>query len=270
MRGLILKAAREIWITTLLFSVALLLVKALLTFVLPQVYEGTSDIFESLPFAKKFINAMLGTEIGNRINARTLQAFLWVHPVVLSLIWAFEIVVCTRCPAGEIDRGTIDFLLGLPVSRRSVYACETIAWLCSGVVLIGMGWLGHAIMAPTMPDEMRPSPAVVRIVMLNLFCVYLAVGGIGFMVSACCQRRGRAVAVLFSIVLLSFLLNFLAQFWEPAKKIAFLSVMDYYQPAIIVQTGAVPWGHIAALLATGTVPWILGGEIMARRNICTV
>jgi len=46
------------------------------------------------------------------------------------------------------------------------------------------------------------------LVMANFFGVYLAVGGIAFLVSALSDRRGRAMAVVFAIVLASFLLNF--------------------------------------------------------------
>ncbi|MCH7547898.1 MAG: hypothetical protein IID30_15985, partial [Planctomycetes bacterium] len=50
---------------------------------------------------------------------------------------------------------------------------------------------------------------------------------------------------------------------------AFLSVLDYSQPAQVLKVGAIPMGDVAALLAMGTVSWIIGGEIIARRNICT-
>ena len=67
-----------------------------------------------------------------------------------------EIVLCTRMPAGEIDRGTIDVLLSLPVSRRAVYWSESIVWLITGVLILVMGLIGHRITAPVMPEEMRP------------------------------------------------------------------------------------------------------------------
>lgn len=270
MRGILLKSFHEVWVPTLLCGMGLLVIIALLTFVLPQIVEGMSEIFEQMPFVKSLITAMLGTEVGERITARTMQSFLWVHPVVLALIWGHEITLCTRVPAGEIDRGTIDILLSWPVSRRKVYWAETIVWLMTGLFVIGMGLVGHRIAAPTMPDDMRPDMQSVAMIMTNLFGVYLAVGGIAMLVSSLSDRRGRAVAIVFALVLASFLLNFIAQFWEPAKRFSILSVMDYYQPAQIIESGLFPTADIVVLLSVAGVSWLLGGEILARRSICTV
>jgi hypothetical protein len=270
MRGLFCKTLHETWLPTLLFGCALFVVKALLTHILPQIQEGLVGVFDQMPVVRSMLTALLGTELGEQISARTMQAFLWVHPVVLALVWAHEIAFCTRMPAGEIERGTIDFLLSLPVSRRVVYACESIVWLLSGLVILAMGFLGHRIAAPAMPVEMRPELSRAMLVTVNLYGVYLAVGGIAFLVSALSDHRGPAMAVIFGIVLASFLLNFVAQFWDPAKPFAFLGVMNYYQPARILQGGDLPLRDLSVLLSVGGLAWLLGGEVVARRSICTI
>jgi len=270
MRGLFHKTLHEVWRMTLLFGGALLGIMALLTYVLPQFHEGMSEVFDQLPFAKSFIAALLGTELGEDINARTMQVLLWVHPTVLALLWAHAIVFCTRMPAGEIDRGTIDFLLGLPASRRAVYFGEVAVWLVAGLFMVFMGLLGHRLTSNAMPAEMRPTLRDVLPVIANLYCVYVAVGGIALFVSASSNHRGRAVGVAFAVVLASFLLNFVAQFWEPAKPFAFASVMDYYRPAEIMRSGTFPTRDVATLLAVGGIAVVAGGEIVARRSICTV
>lgn len=270
MRGLFTKTFHELWLPTLLFGVALCAVKMLLTYILPQIHEALGDVLHKLPIAKTFLTVLLGTALGNEISARTMQAFLWVHPVVLALIWAHEINLCTRIPAGEIDRGTIDVLLSLPVSRRAVYYSETIAWLTTGVFVLSLGLAGHLIAAPTMPAQLRPELPRAMLVMTNLYCVYIAVGGIAFLISALSDRRGRAIAAIFAVLLASFLLNFIANFWPPARHIAFLSILEYYQPAQILQHAALPVRDLTVLLAVGVVTWLLGGEVLARRSICTV
>jgi ABC-type transport system involved in multi-copper enzyme maturation permease subunit len=270
MRGLWLKTWYEVWLMTLLFGCALLGFSALLTYVIPRMQEGMLEIIERMPFVKPFFTAMLGTELGDQINARMLQAFLWVHPTILALVWAHAIVFCTRLPAGEIDRGTIDVLLGLPVSRRAVYYGEVIAWLVAGLVILLLGFAGHCLTAGSTPAEMRPPLSREMLVLGNLYCVYLAVGGLAFFVSSLSDRRGRAMAVAFAIVLSSFLLNFVAQFWAPARKFACLGVMEYYRPAQILQSNVLPTADVAILLSVAAVAVVLGGEVAARRSICTV
>jgi ABC-2 type transport system permease protein len=105
---------------------------------------------------------------------------------------------------------------------------------------------------------------------VNLYLVYVAVGGLAFMVSAMSDRRGRAIGVIFGLLLGSFLLNFLAQFWPPAGRLSFLGVLDYYKPAQILTGGSIPIRDIVGLLGFGLATWAIGGEILARRSICTV
>ena len=269
MPGVLRKIARELWLPTLLFSLAFLLIETLLNLVMPQLLGQARVMLLQMPFLSEFIGALLGLQIEGEITAQLLQAIVWVHPVVLAILWSHEILVCTRFPVAEIDRGTIDVLLSLPVSRRAIYLCETIGWLVSGLILLASGALGYAIGSQAMESAHRPDLNVVILTLLNLLCVYLAVGGLAFLVSSLSVRRGRAVAVIFGLVLGSFLISFLAQTWEPAQYFAFLSVLDYYQPAAIMRSGAVPTSDIVTLLAVGTGGWIAGCEITARRSICT-
>ena len=269
MRGLLLKIWYETWVTTLILGIALLGADSLLTYAVPKFQSGMDDLFDRFPISREFITAMLGSQIGEEINARAMQALLWVHPTVLTLLWTHAIVFCSRFPAGEIDRGTVDVLLGLPVSRRKAYYVEVFAWMLSGMFVLTMGYLGHRTTAPLMPAEMRPGPVDAAFVLINLFCVYLAVGAFAFLISANSDRRGRAIGATIALVLCSYLLNFLAQFWEPVNAISWLSVMEYYRPAIVIQTGEFPADDVVTLLSVAGAAVVLGGEVVARRSICT-
>ena len=269
MWGVLRKTVRELWLVTFLFSMAFLVVEILLNLVLPQILGQFRVMLLQMPFLSEFLGALLGLQIEGEITARLLAAVVWVHPVVLAILWAHAILVCTRFPVAEIDRGTIDVLLSLPVSRRAIYLCETIGWLASGLILLTAGGVGYAIGSQAMEAANRPELDVVVLTLFNLLCVYLAVGGLAFLVSSLSERRGRAVSVVFGLVLASFLISFLAQYWEPAQHFAFLSLLDYYRPAAILRSGAVPTSDIVALLAVAGGSWIAGCEITARRSICT-
>jgi hypothetical protein len=242
----------------------------MLTSILPQFKDGLNEMLANIPFVKTMIGALLGSDLADEINARMLQSVVWVHPVVLAIVWGHEIVFCTRVPAGEIDGGTVDLLLGWPVSRRGVYQCDSLVWLASGAFILALGWVGFTIGAQKMPAEMRPEGMHIVWVLMNLSCVYAAVGGLAYLCSSMCSRRAWAIAIVFGLLLCSFLLSFLAQVWDLAKQLSFLSVLEYYQPAEIVRSGQFPAGDILVLLACALLTWLLGGEIVARRSISTV
>ncbi len=268
-RGMINKAVREIWLTTLLFGLALLIVEAVLAYALPTFLEEFATQFLQLQFFQTILRALLGTDVGNVIGPETFQSIAWVHPAVLTIVWAHGVIGCTRVPAGEIDRGTIDVLFGLPVSRWGLYLGETSVWLGSGVLVIAMGIAGNRIGGALVSAE-GPDLARLLVVAANLYCLFVAVGGVACLVSAASDHRGRAIATVFGIVLASFLLSFLAQFWEPAQSVSFLSVLNYYQPIFILQGTASGLGDMVVLVVFGSVLWFVGGLLFARRDICTV
>jgi ABC-type transport system involved in multi-copper enzyme maturation permease subunit len=267
--GLLLKTLREVRVTALILAGAMMFAMALLTLVLPQVMGQMNEILLQMPIIKVMFSTLLGMDAADNLTIQMLRTFIWVHPVVLAMTWGFAIAFCTHLPAGEIDRGTIDVLLSWPVSRRGAYLCATIVWLAAGVAILIMGLLGHLISARTMSPEMRSAARPLILIVLNLYLTYVAVGGVTCLISSLSNRRGRAVAVAVSFVVASFLLNFLAQFWEPAAHISFLSVSSYYQPARILLEQRIAPGDAIVLIGIGLGAWILGGEIFARRNICT-
>jgi hypothetical protein len=117
---------------------------------------------------------------------------------------------------------------------------------------------------------MRPPPRAVLYILVNLFSVYLAVGGVSFLVSALSDRRGIAVGIIFGLVVTSFLLNFLAPFWPLAKQAAVASVMHYYEPAEILRSETFPWLNLTVLCVGAAAAWLAGGIVFLRRDVCTV
>ncbi len=269
-RGLITKTIREVWLTTALLGLALAGFEALLAYIIPTFFEELTDQLANLKFLQNFFKSLLGSEIGGAVGPVAMSSLPWVHPVVLALVWAHAIILCTRLPAEEIDRGTIGVLLALPVSRTRIYLCDSVVCAGAGLFVVMTGLVGSLIGARLVAPELRSDPGVLVIVVIHLYCLYLAVAGVACLVSSLSNRRGRAVGVVFAIVLLSFLLNFLAQFWSPAKSMAFLSVLNYYRPLLVLRDATWPVTDMAVLTAVGAVLWLGGGIIFARRDIRTV
>jgi ABC-2 type transport system permease protein len=269
-RGLIAKTVREVWLSTLLFALALAAFEVLFARILPAFLEEFSDQWLEFKFVQNILKALLGTEADSAIGRSALAAIAWVHPVVLALIWAHAITFCTRLPAGEVDRGTVDVLLSLPVSRRRLYICETVVWLVTGMFVIAMGLAGSLIGGWSVPQDLKVKPEYLIIIISNLFCMYFAVAGIACLVSSMSNRRGRAVSVVFAIVVASLFLSFLAQFSDLAHRLSFLSVLSYYQPLPILRDGTWPVTDMLVLSAVGAVAALAGLLIFTRRDICTV
>jgi ABC-type transport system involved in multi-copper enzyme maturation permease subunit len=276
-RGLLEKTLRETWLPSAIFGLAAFLIAMLLGYVLPTFERQIAGSWLQVALVRNLLGALLGAELGEKLEGELgaavgpemLLALPWVHPAVLALLWAHAITLGTRVPAGEIDRGTVDVLLGLPVSRLEVYLAEAAAWLLAiGAVVLALV-LGN-LAGTRLAGAGFPDPVRLGAVLGNLFALELAVGGIAFLASSLADRRARATGWVFALVLASFLLNFLAQLWEPAADLHFLSLLSYYRPVRVLAEGAWPLADTAVLAALGALLWTLGAAVFARRDIRTL
>jgi len=264
--GLLYKSYRESRMSILAFAMALFVFQWLLAFILPSFAQQMGESLLQIPFMRTMLTGLLGMDPGSGLTSEVLSAFAWGHPVVLAVVWTQEITFCTRMPVGEIDRGTFDMILAMPVSRWDIYRSETFLWLCSGVFLLLFGLLGNMTGTVIQKGVFDYNFHKALRILLNLFGLYLAVGGFTFLMSAICNRKSRAVSLVFSVVVGSFFLNFVARLWEPASKFAFLSLMDYYQP-MEVGRGVSPLVNTLILSVLGTVAWVAGGFIFQKKDV---
>ena len=268
-RGLILKTLRETWPWTLLFALAVGGVEVLLAHILPTFFGEGSAAFLQFGFFRTILEGLLGTEVGSALGPEMVTSIAWVHPLVMTLIWAHAIWFCTRVPAGEVDRGTVDVLLSLPVSRTRLYVCESAVWAVAGLAVVTMALVGNLIGGRFAPPELRGTPRQLIVVVVNLFCLYLVVGSATLLVSALSDRRGRAVGAAIAFILLSTLVDSLAPFWEPAGRVAFLCITSYYWPLPILQGEPWPVADMLVLTAVAIGCWLGAAVVFVRRDLRT-
>lgn len=268
--GIISKAIRETAAVTVAIGIGLGLMEVLFILSLSTFSQEMADSFLQIPFVRRMMAAFLGIESADTLGPMMIMSIAWVHPVVLSLLFAHCVIVCTRIPAGEIDRGTVDVLLSLPVTRRAVYLSETTVWMLAGLLITAIAALANICTTLWLHLDYAGLMSRRLLVGLNLYALYLAAGGIAWFASSICDRRGRAIAIAFGVLVSSLLLNVLAGFNATVKALSVVSILKYYRPVFIIQGTADTGLDIAVLLAVGFVFWLAGLVIFARRDIRTV
>ncbi|MDA7980327.1 MAG: ABC transporter permease [Pirellulales bacterium] len=269
--GLTYKSVRETWALTLFCAIGVLLFEAVISYVVITYAPRIVNFWKSLEESPilEMVSVLMGVDPEKFGGPDQLIALAWVHPVILATLWAHEITFCTRMPAGEVQRGTSDILLSWPVPRWTILVSECLVWMCSGALLFVMVAAGNRV-GHYIADTDSPTPVGhILPVLVNFFALYLVVGGVAWLASVLTDRRGRAISVTFSVVIVSFLINFLVPFWKPAEHVAFLGLLHYYQPAAILKQGEWPLGNIVTLLSAGFVLWMASLFIFSRRNVST-
>ncbi len=265
--ALIRKTALDTLAVFLLIVAGLVVFEFLFVRAMSEFADDLLQFWSRRPAIKGFVQVLVGSQFNLDISPTGLMTIGLAHPLLFALTWTFILANGSRVLAGEIERGTADLLLTLPVSRVGVYVSVSLVWVVAGAALsfaplVGV-WLGemwHPLREPLdLPRLVIPA--------VNLYAMFLAVCGATMLVSALASRRGPVIGVLLAMLLSSFLINFLSQLWPAARRLSFLSLLEYYRPLASVREGAWPVRDLIVLLTSAAVCWSLGLWRFSRRDI---
>ena len=184
-------------------------------------------------------------------------------------VWGVLIATATRVTVGEVEKGTADILLTLPVSRVEVFCSTSLVWILIAVFLsftpIAGIWLAVQIFQPDEIVELKRyvAPAC------NFTCLNLAIASMASLIGSIYDRRGLAVGTTIGIALVSVILNFVEPFIDAIQSIMFLSFLNYFRPVDIVREGGFPLQSCAALLGFAVVCWLIGLTVFSRKDVPT-
>jgi putative exporter of polyketide antibiotics len=268
--GLLMRAARELFGSVLLLGGLTFGLSYLMGYAFPRIQERILERGGPTRAMLQFRQAFLGDDAAMALPGQIAAGIQWSHPVLLALVFAQIIVSATRVPPAETERGTIDVLLGLPVSRWQIYCSETLALVTSALVMLLAACAGAYFARASVNPKVLVDWASVQNVLANLACLQVAVIGVVCLLSSLSERRGRAVLAAVSLVLAWIIGEFLGGLWEPARRVEWLSLLHYYKPLAVVRADDLPWVHMLTLLGVGTVTWVAGGVVLSRRALTSV
>lgn len=229
--------------------------------------ESLLKFWREVPLLRNLLLTLTGLDASGPVTAASLVSLGLVAPFVILVTWAWLITVATSVPAGEVDRGTADLLLSLPVSRTVVYGSISVLCLASGVVMALAAWAGVALGVRIYGTPEPVNLWLLRLTAVNMMALYVAVSGLGLMLSALHARRATAIGIVLGTLAISFLLNFLEAFLPSMKYVRFLGFLHYYQPVNVVRAEQWPVRDLAVLLGAGAVFWSIGLAAFRRKDI---
>ena len=132
---------------------------------------------EKAPF-RRMVNSMLGADLAAELTPTSLMAIGFSHPLMYTFMWVLLLTVGTRGLVGEIDRGTADLLLGLPVSRAAVYGSVSATLVLAAVLISVATVCGAGLGAVFIPLKEPINLARLWILVANLLALNLAIAGL--------------------------------------------------------------------------------------------
>jgi ABC-type transport system involved in multi-copper enzyme maturation permease subunit len=266
-RALVLKSFRDYRMLIAAACIVVALFEILFVLAMKNVAPEMFALLRRFGFLQRLFRALIGFDLSAGASPTTLVVLSLLHPFLSTVTWAALVTIGTRLPAGEIERGTADLLLSLPVTRASVYVSASAVWFLTGLLLAAATWTGVALGAVLVPFAEPVELTRIGMANTNQTALLLAIGGTTALVSCLVNRRGSAIAIVVALLLASFLINFLAAFLPIVETIEFLGFLHYYRPVDIVREGRWPVRDLCVLGGVAVVTWTAGLFIFRRKDI---
>ena len=263
------KTARDSAAMLIFAAIAIAGFVVLFTWSMVDMGEELMAFVQKFEFLKKIFEFGLGIDVSGDVSINVLLSACFTHAMVFILSWSFIISTTSRVTVGEVERGTADLLLTLPVNRHEVYFSTSLVWILAAVILafcpiVGI-WIGTQILTIEGPIELSKyvAPAI------NSLCLLWAIGGISSMVSSILNRRGLAIALVSGFLIVSAMLNFVEAFIEAIQRIRFIGMLSYFRPVDVVRNGEWPITHMFVLLGIAITCWVVGLVVFCKKDIPT-
>jgi len=192
-----------------------------------------------------------------------IEAFSMIVPLILIFC---TVAAGASAIAGEEERGTLDLLLSLPVSR-SRCLLEKLAALVVETLALGLVlWTALVIAVPL--AKMHVGVGELLAASLLATALALVLGMIALAVGAASGRRGLAIGVSASLAVATYVVNSLASLVGWLEHLQWASPFFYYARSDPLRNG-LDVSDLLVLLGIALVAACLAPIAFARRDLST-
>jgi ABC-2 type transport system permease protein len=183
-----------------------------------------------------------------------MVTFGYFHPVIVLAVLLLGAYAASE-PAGEVEWGLFDLELARPLRRRTIVTrsliVSSLVTMLTVAAMMGGTWLGLTLIAPAG----APWPAPSRVISLagHLLVLSWVFAAAGLLAGALASRRGAAFGSVALVMVLLYLVNFIADAWPRASGLRPYTPFHYF-PGLAVANGAAPIAHdLLVLIAMAAV-----------------
>jgi ABC-2 type transport system permease protein len=256
-------------VRTLVVALALLLGGfQILLIVMAAAFHRSNSMSGLADLLPPFVREFFGPSLTAFISFGGMISQVYFHPMVMAALVALVIVIATM-PAGEIESGFIDLVLSRPLARHWIITRSiVVAILCLAAIVVTMmiaTWAGLKVYGPR--GIPWPPPSRILSLALNLSLLMLAWSAVAMTIASASRRRGAAGAFVALLALATFLVDYAARVWAPAKSIAWLSPFHYYNALDLIAGSPLQAGNLLVLAAISVAGFGAAYALFQRRDL---
>ena len=216
------------------------------------------QLFKQLPQLKGFLGDVAAFDT---LEGFVTSQFLAFMPVILTI---YVVMAATGTVTGEIESGTMDYLLAHPLPRWRVALEKYMALLVALVLIcliIGLGmWLGGVTIGQNV------SFGTWMLAGIDIAPLTLLYGSVAFALACALRGRGIPIGVAVALAVAGFILNGLAPLVENIERYREWTIYYLFAASKPFSSGLEPF-YTAILIAGSAAFLILGVGAFLRRDM---
>jgi ABC-2 type transport system permease protein len=229
-----------------------------------QQSDSFRQISEMMP---DFVRQALGPTAITVMSFAGVVAIGYFHLAVVSVLVGFAVAIGTE-PVSELETGFLDLVLATPIGRLCVVG-RTAALLFAGSAALilammagtfaGVSWLA--------PGSVSHVMTTARSLAVNLWLVTLCWGGIALLATSFSKRRSVPAAATGILAFTSYVIDYLARVWAPARWVSWLSPFHYFNAADMIAGAKPPSRDLLVLCCASLAATVLAALRFSRRDL---
>jgi ABC-2 type transport system permease protein len=261
------KAVRDLRWTTFWYAFGMALFIFLMTSFYPTLERQQEQFVELLQQYPEFLFRIFGIDPTQAALFATFAGFM--HAETFGFIWPvtgllFVVLSGAAVVAQEIERGTADLWLSVPIPRVHLLVSKQVALLSGILVFVLTSEVALAAGAFVFGGDITARGLVQLAVALT--CFLIAFGGLATLASSLASERSKAAGIVGGLALLMYLLWVLAGLAEEARWLRYFSLFTVYDPQAAM-LGELPWSKPVIQLLVGLAAAVAAQIAFARRDI---
>lgn len=221
------KCLKDHRVGLILISAALLFYNWFLVFFFPTIKKLDIDkLLEQYP--KEFM-AFFG---GTKLPFSSFEGFAngeFYSLMSVLIVGGFLITVATSEFTKEVETGTIETLLSLPISRGRVYLAKWLSIMVTAALMAVLTVMGTALFGRLYDITVQLKAFYITAILTTLF--FWTIASFTILMAVIFNERSKPIFTSIALLSISYIVNSLANIVSDVKDFRFLAIFYYYDTA---------------------------------------
>jgi len=263
------KAVGDAWLQLLICGLILVAFGWLFVWLMSQIDLGVWGVMvRAMP---SFFRRLSDIPIPAMVTSAGRLTILFVHPITLLVAIGWAVGRGSDSISGEIDRGTMDLVLSLPVRRFTVMLAPAVVATVGAFVLAGALLGGIALGLATCEVSGEVSTRAFLPGAINLACMVFCFTGMTTLVSSFGRNRWRTIIIAGGLYVVSFIIEIVRQFWSAGTWLKYGTFLSAFSPRSLIlepeATGLLAWPYNLPLISLGLAAYAVAAIVLTYRDI---